>query len=433
VGKSSLFNRLIKHSLALVDDFPGVTRDRQYADLIIGERSGILVDTGGFDFSQSDPLLSEVATQIKAALNECDLAVFVTDGISGIHPWDTTIRDLVLRSQKPAILAVNKIDSPEKEMGINEFYALGFETVVGVSAAHGFGIKNLEEHLASYLVEKPENEESSAPRIAVIGKPNAGKSSLINALVGQNRLVVDERPGTTRDSVDVGLTFNDQNYILVDTAGVRRRGKVTDRIEKFSVIRSLRAIDRADISLLLIDSEEGISDQDANIAGYAFEKGRPLVILFTKWDKVKNRNEMRAQFTKDLSLKMTFQEKAPWFTISSVTGIGLNKIFPLVDKIMVQYNYKVSTSLVNQTLEQALKKHSPPQVGNVRLKFYYSTQICSKPPTFVLFANRPGSVHFSYKRFLINRFKESFGLDLVPVRIFIRKRHEDRHGGKGKK
>ncbi|MDR1165989.1 MAG: ribosome biogenesis GTPase Der [Deltaproteobacteria bacterium] len=434
VGKSSLFNRLSRGGKSLVDDSPGVTRDRLYGELSLDGKSGLLVDTGGFDFAKEDPIAGPIAAQILAALAECDLAVFVVDGASGPHPWDQTIRDLILKSRKPALVAVNKIDGPDREQGVLEFLGLGLERVFGVSAAHGYGLDEFRGALAEYLEPEEEapRDRDAPPRIAVIGRPNAGKSSMINTLLGQNRLLVDPRPGTTRDAVDVELMAGDKKYVLVDTAGVRRRGRISLKLEKFSVIRSLRAIDRADVALSLIDATLGLSDQDAHIAGYAFEKGKPVIFLLNKWDAVSDKEERRAQFAKDLSLKMTFLEKSPWFTVSGLRGQGLKRIFPLVDRIMLQYTYEASTSEVNKALEKATAAHGPPAVGKTRLKFFYATQVATRPPSFVLFANRPQSVHFSYRRFLINRFKETFGLDLVPIKLFIKSRHEDRPGG-GKK
>ncbi|MDR3153242.1 MAG: ribosome biogenesis GTPase Der [Deltaproteobacteria bacterium] len=544
VGKSSLFNRLAGRRAALVDDRPGVTRDRHYSDFEIDGRRGLLVDTGGFESGGADPLAGSIAEQVAAAVSECDLALLVTDAIAGLRPEDREIARLARRSGKPVIVAVNKTDSPEKEPLAQEFHELGFTELFPVSAAHGHGTGALKARLREFLDpapgegaegeadglqegrrrgrgrrrasgrrpprgasgapagseaqeaarypgdpeaagyhgepeaaghsaepaaagyteargtagfsgrrEKPgsfaaeerglevpealsppgergryaqEDEDTEgAPRpqrLAVIGRPNAGKSSLINRLCGQSRLVTDPRPGTTRDALDVEVEFRGKRYVFVDTAGVRRRGRVSDRVEKISVMRALKSLDRADAALLLIDAVEGLADQDAHIGGYAFEKGRPIIILLNKWDLVKDKKAARTAFERDLSLKMTFLEKCPWFPVSALTGRGLDRVFPLADRVMEQFTFRASTSEVNRVLEEATSRHSPPQVGKTRLKFYYAAQAGTRPPSFVLFANRPKSVHFSYLRFLTNRFREAFGLDLVPARLYVRGR-----------
>jgi GTP-binding protein len=425
VGKSSLFNRLLRRSAALVDDRPGVTRDRHYGRLSIDDRAGLLVDTGGFELA-AEPLSSPINEQIHLALLECDLAVLVVDGLLGRHPRDAELADLIRRSGRPSILAVNKIDSPEKEALALEFHGLGFEDLLPVSAAHGLGVSSLEDALYHYLSEAPPMEEEQfAPRIAVIGRPNAGKSSLINRLCGHNRLVVDPTPGTTRDAVDVTLEIKGRPYVLVDTAGVRRRGRVSEKLEKLSVLRALKSLEKCDVAFLVVDASEGLADQDAHIAGYAFERGRPIVLVVNKWDLISEKLEIRTAFQRDLELKMAFLEKAPWMTVSAKSGQGLNKLWPLVDRIMEQFASRAPTAEVNRVVSAAVEAHNPPYVGKGRLKFYYATQASTRPPSFVLFANHPEAVHYSYKRFLINRLKEAFNLDLIPVRVFFRSRHED--------
>jgi GTP-binding protein len=424
VGKSSLFNRLIRRSAALVDDRPGVTRDRHYGRLAISGREGLLVDTGGFELG-SEPLASPINEQIRLALLECDLAVLVVDGQLGVHPRDGELADLIRRSGRPCVVAVNKIDGPEKENLALEFHKLGVEGIFPVSAAHGLGVEALKAAISPYLDEEAPPDEAAPPRIAVIGRPNAGKSSLINRLCGQNRLVVDEIPGTTRDAVDVAIDVDGRPYVLVDTAGVRRRGRVSEKLEKLSVLRALKSLEKCDVAFLTVDGTQGLADQDAHIAGHAFEKGRPLVILVNKWDAVKEKKEARAAFQRDLELKMAFLEKAPWLTVSALKGHGLPRLWPLVDRIMAQYSSRATTAQVNRALAAAVEAHTPPYVGKSRLKFYYATQASTRPPSFVVFANRPEAVHFSYKRYLINRLREAFKLDLIPARVFFRSRHED--------
>lgn len=424
VGKSTLFNRLAGQALALVDDRPGVTRDRHYSPLTIDERQGTIIDTGGFDPTDLDPLVSQIKAQALAALDEADLTVLVVDGKDGLTPHDRELANLIRRSGRPYLVAVNKIDSYEKEGGLNEFHELGLEGLWPVSAAHGYGLRDFREALAEYLPPAPPevDRDQAPPKVAVIGRPNAGKSSLINQLLGEERLVVDDRPGTTRDAVDVTVKHNGRDFVFVDTAGVRRKGKVDEKLEKLSVMRALKSLERADIAILVVDALEGLSDQDAHIAGYASERGRPVIILANKWDAVKRRDETRRELQRALDLKMAFLEKAPVVTGSAKTGLRLDQLFGLVDKIMGQYRFRASTGEVNRIIEAAVEAHTPPYAGRGRLKFFYSTQVGVRPPTFVTFTNKPGSVHFSYQRFLVNRLKEAFGLDLVPVRLILRAR-----------
>jgi GTP-binding protein len=436
VGKSSLFNRLLRRSAALVDDRPGVTRDRHYARLALGDREGLLVDTGGFDFSDLDPLAEPITAQIKAALEQCDLAILVVDGKLGLHPQDQELAQLLRKAEQKTVLAVNKIDRHSDYSSSYEFSALGLPDLLPVSAAHGLGLEDLEKVIFEHLEPVPEKglEESSAPpRVAVIGRPNAGKSSLINRLAGEERLVVDERPGTTRDAIDVEIEAEGRRYVLVDTAGVRRKGRVSEKLEKLSVMRAIQGIERADVAVLVVDALNGLADQDAHIAGYAHERGRPLIILLNKWDAVKEKTEVRKNIQRELDLKMVFVDKAPVMSVSALRGSGLKRLFPMIDQIMAQYNFRAGTAEVNKVLQEALEAHTPPQVGSTRLKFYYATQVSNRPPTFVAFANKPDSVHFSYQRFLVNKFRQAFGLDLVPVKLLLRSRHDEDRPAKASK
>jgi GTP-binding protein len=322
-------------------------------------------------------------------------------------------------------VAVNKIDFAEQEDSALEFHALGLDPIVPVSAAHGFGLRNLRSLIWESLEQETEPPSDEAPpRVAVIGRPNAGKSSLINQLAGKLRQVVDDRPGTTRDAVDVELNLDGRKYVLVDTAGVRRKGRTSEKLEKLSVMRALRSLERADVAFLVIDALEGLADQDAHIAGYAHERGRPLALLLNKWDAVDDKLEARRNFQKSLELKMSFLEKTPWMTISALNGAGLHRLFPLVDRIMSQYVFRAPTAEVNKVVEAAVAAHAPPFAGRGRIKFFYSAQVSIRPPSFVIFANRPESVHFSYRRFLVNRLRDAFNLDLSPVKLHIRSRRE---------
>ena len=425
VGKSTLFNRLTGKPSALVDDRPGVTRDRHYSPITIDDRQGTIIDTGGFDPTDLDPLIGQIKTQALAALDESDITVLVVDGKDGITPHDIELANLIRRSGRPYLVAVNKIDSFEKEINLSEFHELGLDNLWPVSAAHGYGLRDFKDVLAGYLTKRDAPIDKAAeapPKIAVIGRPNAGKSSLINYLFGEERLVVDNRPGTTRDAVDVTITRQGREYVFVDTAGVRRKGKVDEKLEKLSVMRALKSLDRADLAVMVVDSLEGLAEQDAHIAGYAHERGRPVIILANKWDAVRRKDETRKELQRALDLKLGFLEKAPVITASAKTGLRLDQLFGYIDRVMTQYRFRASTAEVNRVIETAVEAHTPPYAGRGRLKFYYSTQVSTQPPTFVVFTNKPGEVHFSYQRFLVNRLKEAFGLDLAPVRLILRAR-----------
>jgi GTP-binding protein len=438
VGKSSLFNRLLRRSAALVDDRPGVTRDRHVARLVIEGREGLLVDTGGFEFSDVDPLAGPITAQIRAALERCDLAVLVVDGLSGLHPQDAEMARILRQEGLKVVVAVNKLDRPQDFDASLEFHGLGLEKMFPVSAAHGTGVEELRAALFESLEPtKADDDDADAPppppRVAVIGRPNAGKSSLINRLVGEDRLVVDARPGTTRDAIEVPLESGGKPYALVDTAGVRRRGRVGERLEKLSVMRAIEGIERADVAVLVVDALEGLAEQDAHIAGYAHERGRPMIILLNKWDAVPDKEATRGNIAREMDLKLVFLADAPVMTVSAMTGAGLKKLFPTVDRLMAQYVFRASTADVNKVLREALAAHTPPFVGPRRPKFFYAAQVATRPPTFVAFADRPEAVHFSYKRYLVNRLKDAFGLDLVPVVLRIRSRRDEERSGRPRK
>lgn len=432
VGKSTLFNRLVGRRQALVDDRPGVTRDRNFGQFDLEGLPAAVVDTGGFDPTDQDPLIGQIKSQALMALEEADLTVLVTDGREGLSPYDQELAGLIRRSGRPYVVAVNKIDGPEKEPGLAEFYELGLEPLCPVSAAHGYGMNDFRARLAQSLPRAKEEEEAAVfqgPRIAVIGRPNAGKSSLINYLAGRNRLVVDHRPGTTRDAVDVMVNRPEGDYLFVDTAGVRRKGRVDEKLEKLSVIRALKSLERADLAVLVFDAEQGLADQDAHIAGYAVERGCPLIILANKWDKIiaGQKEEARQAIRQALEIKMPFVEYAPLIAGSAQSGQGLKNLFPAIGRLMKQYTFQASTAEVNRILEMAVAAHTPPQMGRGRLKLYYATQVGTRPPTFLVFVNRPEAVHFSYQRFLQNRFKEAFGLKEIPVKMSFRARRPQRN------
>ncbi|MEW5724192.1 MAG: ribosome biogenesis GTPase Der [Thermodesulfobacteriota bacterium] len=426
VGKSTLFNRLVGRPRAIVDDQAGVTRDRNYAPVKVGGRPAVLVDTGGFDADDRDGLPALVREQTLLAIEEADLVVLLADGKEGLNPHDRDLVQVLRRADKPFLLAVNKIDGPEKEALLTEFYELGEEEVLPLSAAHGFGVPGLLDRLAERL--PPAVEEAGVEdhvRVAVIGRPNVGKSSLVNRLLGRARILVTDTPGTTRDPVDVLVERAGRRYLFVDTAGIRRKGRVSLKIEKFAVMRALRVLERCDVALLLADAAEGVTDQDAHVAGYAFERGRGLIVVFNKWDLVEDKKAAQGRIRDWFDLKLRFLNFAPYLTASAKTGLRVEKIFDVIDQVFAQYTSRFPTAQVNRVLEKAVQAHTPPYAGRGRLKFFYATQVSDRPPTFVVFTNKPEKVHFSYRRYLANSFQEAFGLDKVPVRVIFKSRHKD--------
>ncbi|MFH1136464.1 MAG: ribosome biogenesis GTPase Der [Pseudomonadota bacterium] len=423
VGKSTLFNRLVGFQKAIVDDQPGVTRDRNYAVVELEDRTVTLVDTGGFDPDDQNGMMAQVREQTLLAVEEADLTVLLADGKHGLSPHDRDLVDLLRRSGRPFLVAVNKIDSPEKEMALAEFHEIGVEPILPVSAAHGYGVNNLLEHIAALL---PEGKDPYIPddmiRVAVIGRPNVGKSSLVNRLVGEPRTLVTDQPGTTRDPVDTEIVRKGRRYLFVDTAGIRRKGRVSAKVEKYAVMRALRSVERCDVALLLIDSVEGLTDQDAHVAGYAVERGRCLVLLFNKWDLVKNKNEAQKEIKARLDLKLRFLSFTPWLTGSALTGLRVDRIFDEIESVFSQYTFRAPTAQVNKILEDAVEAHPPAYSGRGRLKFFYATQAGAKPPTFVVFSNKPEEIHFSYQRYLTNTFREAFGLNKIPIKVKFKPR-----------
>ena len=424
VGKSTLFNRLTRKRDALVDDIPGVTRDRLYATIKWDDRNLVLVDTGGFDSSSHAGALSEsVKKQVEAAIEDADLILLLFDGKTGPVLGDDELLGLLRRAEKKVLYAVNKIDGPERDHLSLEFYSLGMDKVFPISSAHGYGIGSLMEQVIRDLpVIEELPEEEGRIKIAIIGRPNVGKSSLINRIIGSERLVVSELPGTTRDSVDISFERGGKSYLLIDTAGIRRRGRVKEKIEKFSIIKALKAINRCHISVILLESQAGVYDQDARICGYALERGRGMVIAFNKWDLIKNNPSLIKSLEDSVDRQLGFVSFVPTANISALTGVRVGKLFKLIDKVWAQYDSRVPTPAVNRALETMVRKHAPPLVGGRRPKFFYATQVSVHPPTFAIFVNRRDSIHASYEKYLANQFREQFGLHLIPVRMFFKER-----------
>ncbi len=424
VGKSTLFNRLTRTRDALVDNLPGVTRDRHYGDAEWNDVSFRVVDTGGF--SQGEEFAEEIRFQISQAVEEADVILLVLDGKSGLSPYDRDILDRLRTVRKPVLYVVNKIDGPEQEVQLAEFYSLGLEGLHPISAEHRYGMNDFLDALVESLPtptagEEAEGEQGMA-RLAVVGRPNVGKSSLINRLLGEERLVVSPEPGTTRDAIDTICRRQGKAYRLIDTAGIRRKGRVSVKLEKFSVIKALRSLERCDVALVVFDAGEGITDQDISVAGYANDRGCGCVLVLNKWDLAGKNKLSRERMLAELRRQSKFLGFAPALTVSALTGQGVGKIFGLVDSVYSQYVQQVGTGPLNRILETALAKTPPPLHRGRPVKFYYATQVGAKPPTFLFFVNHPDAVHFSYRRYLINQLREQTGLDRTPLRLVLRQR-----------
>ena len=420
VGKSTIFNKLTHSRSAIVNDTPGVTRDRIYGSADFGNRSAIIVDTGGVDVDQSNPIELQVIEQGKWARNEADCVIVVVDNRAGLTPHDREMVDEIRKSGKPFVVAINKIDSPSQHYILPEFNGLGVKNMLPVSAEHGHGLYELIEAVSALLPDVIEPDlESKAIRIAVIGKPNVGKSSLINKLLGSERCIVSNIPGTTRDSTDTLLKANDQDFVLVDTAGIRRKGKTKQVLDKFSVVMALKALDRCDVAILLLDAMEHVTDQDATIAGYALERGKGCLVIGNKWDLMREKEITFENFKERVHHKLKFLDFAPILTVSAKSGMRLDKILPEVEKVFAEYSRKISTGSLNVCFEKAIQRNPMSSYRGKFLKMFYATQIKNKPPTIKCYLNFPEGIHFSYRRYLINSIRKSFGLMGTPIRLIL--------------
>ncbi len=424
VGKSTLFNRLTRSRDALVDDMPGVTRDRHYGDAVWDETAFTLVDTGGFVSGDSDAFAPRIRRQVELAVADADAVVVLLDGRQGLSPYDHDLADMLRQAGKPVFFAVNKIDGPEQEDALFEFYGLGVEPLYALSAEHGYGVSDLLTAVVAALPRKKARhpDAGEAIRVAVVGRPNVGKSSLINRIVGSERLVVSDEPGTTRDAVDTPVRVDGKPFLLIDTAGIRRKGRVSAKLEKFSVVKALRSLERCDVALVLMDASEGITDQDLTVAGYAVDRGRACVVLLNKWDLVEKDSRTAGEYLQRLRDEAPFLHFAPAMTISALTGQRVSKIFRLIEEVYSQFSRRVATGPLNRILARALERNEPSLHRGRRLKFYYVSQVSTRPPTFVCFVNYPEAVHFSYRRYLINQFRRETGLDKTPLRLLFRQR-----------
>ncbi|MDE7192534.1 MAG: ribosome biogenesis GTPase Der [Oscillospiraceae bacterium] len=427
VGKSTLFNKLVGKKLSIVDDTPGVTRDRIYSRCEWLGREFMLIDTGGIEPKTDDIILAQMREQAMLAIERADAIIFVTDITTGVTANDMDVAALLMRSGKPIVLAVNKADGiGEPPPELYEFYNLGLGDPIAVSSVHGHGTGDLLEAVFENLPPEEEEEyDEDAIKVAVIGKPNVGKSSLTNLIAGEERSIVSDIAGTTRDAIDSEVTRGGDKYIFIDTAGMRRKAKVKENIEHFSVLRALMAVDRADVCVIMIDATVGFTEQDSKVAGYAHDKGKPSVIAVNKWDAVEDKTDRTMhEFTKKLEIDFSFMSYAPFVFISAKTGQRVDKLFELIKAVKEQHSRRISTGVLNDMLSYATSRVQPPSDKGKRLKLYYMTQASTNPPNFVVFCNSKELFHYSYQRYIENQIRETFGLNLTPIKLTVRERGE---------
>lgn len=423
VGKSALFNRIAGGRLAIVEGEPGITRDRIYAESQWLARSFILIDTGGIDFDDTDNIVVEVRRQAEIAIDEADVILFVVDARTGITADDEEIANLLRRTKKPVLVVANKVDSPNLESSIYEFYQLGLGDPIGIAAEHNRNTGDLLDEIVAHFPPNGDKDyDEDAIRVAVIGRPNVGKSSLVNALSGTERSIVTDIPGTTRDAIDTVFEWQGQRFVIVDTAGMRRRKRIEWNVERYSVIRALRAVERCDVALAVLDAVDGVTEQDKKVVGYAHEQGKALIIVVNKWDLVeKDANTMRI-YEQDTRRELSFVEYAPIIFVSAITGQRLQELLEVTQYIANQHSLRISTGRLNEVLQEAIHLNQPPSDKGRALKIFYINQISVKPPVFALFMNAPELFHFSYRRYLENRLREAFGFHGTPIWFKVRKR-----------
>ena len=425
VGKSTLFNALCGENLSIVEDRPGVTRDRIYADCDWQEHRFTLIDTGGIEPESGDVILKQMREQAEIAIETAAVIIFIVDVRTGVTDADEKVADMLRRSKKPIVLCVNKVDNFKSQVNdIYEFYSLGIGDPIPISAAGKQGIGELLDEVVKHFKDiVTDEEDDDRPRIAVVGRPNVGKSSLINKLIGENRLIVSDIAGTTRDAVDTTVMHNGEEYIFIDTAGLRRKSKIKDDIERYSIIRTVAAIDRCNIAVIVIDATEGVSEQDTKIAGIAHERGKGAIILVNKWDAVEDKDDKTIyKFTEEIKNKFGFMQYADIMFVSAKTGQRLIKLYDEIDKVRQSQSMRVQSGVLNEILMEATAMHEPPQDKGKRLKLFYATQVSVCPPTFVIFVNYKELFHFSYQRYIENRIREAFGFVGTPVHFIIRER-----------
>ena len=426
VGKSTLFNALAGDKISIVKDTPGVTRDRIYADVTWLDNSFTMIDTGGIEPDSSDVILSQMREQAQIAIDTADVIIFITDVRQGLVDSDAKVADMLRRSGKPVVLVVNKVDSVQKYMmDVYEFYNLGIGEPFAISAANLQGLGDmLDEVVKNFPEDAGEDEDSDIPKIAIVGKPNVGKSSLINTLLGEDRVIVSDIAGTTRDAVDTKVTWNGHDYIFIDTAGLRRKARVKEEIERFSVIRTVTAVERADVVVVMIDAAEGVTEQDAKIAGIAHEKGKGVIIAVNKWDAIEKNDKTIYKHTNRIREVLSFMPYAEIVFISAKTGLRISRMFETLDAVIENQTMRIQTGVLNEILAEAVAMQQPPSDRGRRLKIFYMTQVAVKPPTFVIFVNDKELMHFSYTRYLENKIRDTFDFGGTPLKFIVRERGE---------
>lgn len=427
VGKSTLFNLLAGERISIVEDTPGVTRDRIYAEVSWLDKNFTLIDTGGIEPDTKDIILSQMREQAQIAIDTADVIIFLVDVRQGLIDADSKVADMLRRSGKPVVLVVNKVDSFEKFMpDVYEFYNLGIGEPIPISSAGKLGIGDMLDEVIKHFPEgKDTGESDERPRIAVVGKPNVGKSSLVNRLLGENRVIVSDIAGTTRDAIDTAVKYNGQEYVFIDTAGLRRKNKIKEELERYSIIRAVTAVERADVVLIMIDATEGVTEQDAKIAGIAHDRGKGIVIVVNKWDAIEKDDKTIYKHTERIRQVLSFMPYAEIMFISAKTGQRTGKIFEMIDMVIENNSMRIATGVLNEIVSEAVAMQQPPSDKGKRLKIYYVTQVAVKPPTFVIFVNDKELLHFSYTRYLENRIRDAFGFKGTSIKFIARERKEN--------
>lgn len=426
VGKSTLFNALAGERISIVKDTPGVTRDRIYADVNWLDYHFTMIDTGGIEPDSRDVILSQMREQAEIAIATADVIIFLTDVRQGLQDSDSKVADMLRRSGKPVVLVVNKVDSFEKFMpDVYEFYNLGIGDPFPISAASMLGLGDMLDEVVKHFPDYAKDEEDERPKVAIIGKPNVGKSSLINKLAQEDRVIVSDIAGTTRDAIDTDITYDGKEYVFIDTAGLRRKNKIKEEIERYSIIRAVTAVERADVCIIVIDATEGVTEQDAKIAGIAHERGKGIIIAVNKWDAIEKDDKTIYRHTEKIRQILSFMPYAEIIFISAKSGQRLNKIFELIDVVIANNSMRVATGVLNEIVTEAVAMQQPPSDKGKRLRIYYTTQVAVKPPTFVIFVNDKELMHFSYTRYLENRIRETFGFRGTALKFIIRERKEE--------
>lgn len=426
VGKSTLFNALAGEMISIVKDTPGVTRDRIYADVTWLDKEFTMIDTGGIEPDSKDIILSQMREQAQIAIDTADVIIFITDVKQGLVDADSKVADMLRRSGKPVVLVVNKVDNFDKYMAdVYEFYNLGIGDPVPISAAFRLGLGDMLDIVAENFPEgSAQAEDDDRPRVAIVGKPNVGKSSIINKLLGENRVIVSDIAGTTRDAIDTEILHNGKEYIFIDTAGLRRKNKIKEELERYSIIRTVTAVERADVVLMVIDATEGVTEQDAKIAGIAHERGKGVIIVVNKWDAIEKNDRTMREYESDIRQVLSYMPYAEIMYVSAATGQRLNRLYDMIDMVIENQTLRIATGVLNEIMTEAVAMQQPPSDKGKRLKLYYITQVAVKPPTFVIFVNDKELMHFSYTRYLENKIREAFGFRGTSLKFFIRERKE---------